>query len=130
MALLAGGAGIDAEPDRARGPRGCLRLLHVAAAIMLLHERAAGVIPFEHHHLALEVGELDDPPVGIVQLEVGRGLTHERGRRGGGGDNGQSGESGEHLLHLGFPFLLQLTIDTSREGVRTCGRISTGLPGS
>src|SRR6266480_4865348 len=53
VALGAGRIGIDREPDNALAPIFILQLLHVAAAVMLLHERTFRIKPFKHDILTL-----------------------------------------------------------------------------
>src|SRR5438034_11804889 len=53
VALGAGRIGIDREPDNAFARIFILQLLHVAAAVMLLHERTFRIKPFKHDILTL-----------------------------------------------------------------------------
>src|SRR5438876_9606514 len=53
VALGAGRIGIDREPDNALARTFILQLLHVAAAVMLLHERTFRIQPFQHAILTL-----------------------------------------------------------------------------
>ena len=55
-----------------------LQRLHVAL-VVLAHEGAAGVVPLQHHQLALELRELDGLARGVAQREVGRGLADAGG---------------------------------------------------
>src|SRR6478735_3554816 len=53
VALGAWRIGIDREPDNALARIFILQLLHVAAAVMLLYERALRIKPFQHDILTL-----------------------------------------------------------------------------
>ena len=53
IALCPGGIGINRQPYDAFAGVFLLQLLHVAAAVMLFHERAFRIEPFEHDSLAL-----------------------------------------------------------------------------
>src|SRR5258706_6616834 len=82
---------LDREPYHVLGAILRLQRLHVAAAIVLLHERAAEVVPFEHHGLALVVGEVHRLAGKIHDGERGRALP---GRRGGTCDTCERSEEG------------------------------------
>ena len=96
-------AGVDDEPDGAGGDDFLLEFLHLAAFVELLHERAAGVIPFEDDGLALEVGEADGLAVEGLAGEVRSRLAdfrsgerddgHEAGEEGGEDTHGVEGRS-------------------------------------
>src|SRR5258707_1021633 len=79
------------EPYHVLGAILRLQRLHVAAAIVLLHKRAAEVVPFEHHGLALVVGEVHRLAGKIHDGERGRSLP---GRRGGTCDTCERSEEG------------------------------------
>ena len=73
VALLAGGGRDDGEPDDALGGIFLLEFLHVAAGVMLFHERAFVIEPFEDDELAAETGKFVGSALGVVEGEV-RGL--------------------------------------------------------
>jgi hypothetical protein len=75
VALLAVRAGVDREPDDAVGDRIGLLLLHVAAAVMLAHERTFRIVPLEHHGLALVLRERLRLAVAVRDAEVRDGLA-------------------------------------------------------
>ena len=70
-----------------------LQRLHVAAGIVLAHERALGVGPLEHDVLALVVGEPHRLAGGVGDREVGRGGARHRGGGGAGGEQQRDGNS-------------------------------------
>src|SRR5258708_8909012 len=82
---------IAREPYHVLGAILRLPGLHVAAAIVLLHDRAAEVVRFEHHGLALVVGEVHRLAGKIHDGERGRALP---GRRGGTCDTCERSEEG------------------------------------
>jgi len=103
--LVAGVGGIDREPHDLCAVL-LLQRLHVAAAVVLLHEGAAEVVPLENDGLAAVVGELHGLAREVGRGEVGRDLADGRGGEGGaceeGGDRGgEQGVSG-HGRILGF----------------------------
>src|SRR5947208_14697039 len=53
IALSPGGTGINRQPYDAFAGVFLLQLLHVAAAVMLLHERAFGIKPFQYDSFAI-----------------------------------------------------------------------------
>jgi hypothetical protein len=129
MALLARPAGVDREPDDAVLLRGGLRLLHVAALIMLLHIRAAGIVPFENDDLALELIERHRLAVRIREPEIGR-LAADR-RRGEGRLATDQEHSGyrEQMLHHGLLFSTQVASAVRSPTVSIWGRIFASCPG-
>ncbi len=75
-ALLAGGRGVDREPDRALFLRGVIGVVHRAEhLVMLLHEGAIRIEPFENDDLPGIVGEGVSVPVEIDQGEIRRLLA-------------------------------------------------------
>ena len=71
MALLAGCAGVDRQPDHAFGDRGgALLLLHVARPVVLAHERTFRIVPFEHDDLALVRGQRLRRAVAVHEAEI------------------------------------------------------------
>ena len=92
---------IDGDPDDALGRVIGLEFLHVAGAVMLLHERAAEVDPFEDDDLALQFAERDGFAVQVFRVERGSGLADFGG---GGGDERECSDDGgeEDGFHNGW----------------------------
>src|SRR5262245_4280775 len=64
---------VDREPDDVATRKFLLQRLHVAARVVLAHERALGVRPFEHDVLALVAAELHRLPDVSVIVNAGAG---------------------------------------------------------
>jgi len=82
MALFTRRGGDNGEPDDALGGVLLLELLHIPAGVVLFHERAFVIEPFENDEFAAEVGQFVGGALGVGEGEFGGGFA---GRDGSGG---------------------------------------------
>jgi len=79
IAFRAGRIGIDGQPDHSFARILILQFLHVATAVMLLHERAFRIKPFEHHIFALVLRKRVGATLRVRQRKIRRNAAHRRG---------------------------------------------------
>ena len=75
--------GIHQQPHDAFGGQILLQFLHRAGRVMVVAERAVGVVGFDDDNLALVIGQLDGLAVDVRAGEIRRGLAdfHGEARR-------------------------------------------------
>jgi hypothetical protein len=78
IAFRAGRIGIDGQPDHSFARILILQFLHVAAAVMLLHERAFRVKPFEHDIFALVLRKRVGAALRVRERKIRRSAAHRR----------------------------------------------------
>jgi len=105
MALLAGGGGDNGKPDHAFRGVLLLELLHIAAGVVLFHERAFVIEPFENDEFAAEVGQFVGSALGVGEGEFRGGFA---GFNGGKGEmiegEGKEGKKNEDFHHSKIPW--------------------------
>ena len=78
VALRTWRIGINGQPDNAFVSEFLLQVLHVAAAIVLLHKRALRIKPFEHDVFALVLRKRMSRTFRVCQRKIGRGASNRR----------------------------------------------------
>src|SRR5882672_10311592 len=78
VALLPRCRGTDREPDDALLGVPLLKRLHVAAAVMLAHERTLAIHPLQHDELALVGIQANGFPIGVAKLQRRRRRADDR----------------------------------------------------
>src|SRR5207247_10183474 len=76
--LSAGGIGIDGKPDNSFACVLILQFLHVAAAVMLLHERAFRIKPFEHDIFAFVLRKRVRTALRVGERKIRRRAAYRR----------------------------------------------------
>jgi len=105
MALFARRGGDDGEPDDALGGVLLLELLHIPAGVVLFHEGALVVEPFQDDKFTAEVGKLVGRTLGVGEGEFRGGFA---GFNGGKGEmiegEGKEGKKKEGFHHSKIPW--------------------------
>ena len=78
IAFRAGRIGIDGQPDHSFTRVLILQFLHVAAAVMLLHEWAFRIKPFEHDIFALVLRKRVGAALRVRERKIRRSAAHRR----------------------------------------------------
>jgi len=78
ISLFPGRGRINAQPDNAFAGKFFLELLHIAAAVMFLHEGAIGIKPFQHDVFPFVLGKRLRFAFRISDGKIGRGAADRR----------------------------------------------------